>query len=294
MQFSDFLADRYESLVDTIRSMTQILNVVTRDWIYQASDRRLTFLDGRLADEDQNKIVFFEGRLALAFTGLAKIRSQTSDRWLASTLQRSSSDSLSDALETVRSEATKTFCAFGTTLRQQRLAFVGVGWTRLSNHEQLLPLQCWVSNCHNEQGQPVTTTNGTFQAGHRVWTGTDVLELSEYGCDLKPHTRSRVIRTLRAIMKRREQKPEAVKRVLVDAIRTTAKRCPLVGSSVLTMSLPRKAVRDNASLLWAGPTSDGLSFDCAPESQSALVPYSPIVVSAGNAILEDFTMQKIQ
>jgi hypothetical protein len=51
--------------------MTLILTCLTHEHIVQVADRRLTMPDGTLYDDDTNKAVFYCGRVAVAYTGLA-------------------------------------------------------------------------------------------------------------------------------------------------------------------------------------------------------------------------------
>ena len=57
--------------------MTFVLSCVTPEYVYQVSDRRLTWLNGaqrgHVVDDERNKSVLVDGRIAFAYTGLAEI-----------------------------------------------------------------------------------------------------------------------------------------------------------------------------------------------------------------------------
>ena len=64
--------------------MTLILGLMNRRYAVLVSDRRLT-IDGRMAEDESNKAATFDcadGRLAIAFTGLAKAGAFVTNRWL--------------------------------------------------------------------------------------------------------------------------------------------------------------------------------------------------------------------
>jgi hypothetical protein len=84
--------------------MTLILSCLTPKYIVQVSDRRLTWPDGRVADDAANKAIVFHGRACFAYTGIAQIGSQRTDEWIADQLLRCSGiqnaiDSLKRALD---------------------------------------------------------------------------------------------------------------------------------------------------------------------------------------------------
>lgn len=64
--------------------MTLIISCVTKDRVYQVSDRQLTSLDsGETVDDNANKAVLV-GNMAFGYTGLAKIGTTRTDIWFAS------------------------------------------------------------------------------------------------------------------------------------------------------------------------------------------------------------------
>lgn len=66
--------------------MTLILSCLTPKYIVQVSDRRLTWPDGRVADDSAIKAIVFHGRACIAYTGIAQIGSQRTDEWIANHL----------------------------------------------------------------------------------------------------------------------------------------------------------------------------------------------------------------
>ena len=67
--------------------MTLVLSCATSDFVFQVSDRRLTYVSGpkkgQTADDEANKAVIVGHRMAFGYTGIATIGAQSSDVWLA-------------------------------------------------------------------------------------------------------------------------------------------------------------------------------------------------------------------
>src|SRR5438034_5833169 len=69
--------------------MTLIISAITYKHVIQASDRRLTYPDGRLADDGANKAVCVycaDARFSIAYTGIAHVGRMRTDEWLVGVL----------------------------------------------------------------------------------------------------------------------------------------------------------------------------------------------------------------
>ncbi|NED69229.1 hypothetical protein G3I15_50750, partial [Streptomyces sp. SID10244] len=53
--------------------MTLLQVMYSRERIIHVSDRRLTFPDGTVADDDYTKLVCWNGTFAVGFTGIARV-----------------------------------------------------------------------------------------------------------------------------------------------------------------------------------------------------------------------------
>ncbi len=105
--------------------MTQILSLISHQFVVQASDRRVTFVPcGRIAEDDHNKAIFQCGHMAWAFTGVARIGATRTAEWLSDTVTHSAS--LQHSIERLRAGASSKLRAYPPAIR--RLAFVGVGF----------------------------------------------------------------------------------------------------------------------------------------------------------------------
>src|SRR5262249_48610065 len=104
-------------------SVTLILTCATRRSIVQVSDRRLT-VDGRLYDDNPTKAVFYCGRVAIAYTGDARIAGQDTAGGLSGKLTGHAN------LEEALGDVARSFEELLARRRGRRpsLAVVASGW----------------------------------------------------------------------------------------------------------------------------------------------------------------------
>src|SRR5258708_38420117 len=113
--------------------MTMILTCLTKDFIVQASDRRLVYLRGRkiiYKEDDRNTALIYENHTVFAYTGLATLSNQKfAIDWAAELLAQPAT--LQDAMVYLRDCATRlmeTHPFSGYPERQRRLGFVVAGF----------------------------------------------------------------------------------------------------------------------------------------------------------------------
>ena len=122
--------------------MTLILGCLTANRIVVAADRRLTLPDGSLCDDDTNKAVFYCGRCAIAYTGLANIEGQDTSKWIAHQLLNE--DGVESALEKIGAVLEGIFGA--SPAYHQRLAILAFGWATHHGQPPIRPYCCVLSN----------------------------------------------------------------------------------------------------------------------------------------------------
>lgn len=104
--------------------MTQIVALATSGLVVVATDRRLTYPDGTVADDQATKLVLFGGRLLIAYTGLARIGHVSTGEWLSRSLANHAL--ASEALPALTQALNKRWLSLrGVT--DERLEIVGVG-----------------------------------------------------------------------------------------------------------------------------------------------------------------------
>jgi|GEM_PF-7090825 len=122
--------------------MTLILTCGTREVVVQVSDRRLTLPDGGLFDDNTTKAVCYCGRVAIGYTGVAKIQGLDTAEWIAKTV--APHDQLEPALAAVAA-------SLAPIIGTQRIAIVASGWATLEEKNPRA-FACTISNFQDEQG----------------------------------------------------------------------------------------------------------------------------------------------
>ena len=129
--------------------MTLILTCLAHDHIVQVADRRLTRLDGTLYNDDTNKAVFYCGRVAVAYTGLAQMEGKPTDEWIGFCMKDEMSIEL--AMNKVASSAERHLRQL--KLSDKRFAAVAAGWATFNGAPPLRPYICVASNFLSEDSK---------------------------------------------------------------------------------------------------------------------------------------------
>jgi len=123
--------------------MTMILTCLTKDFTVQASDRRLSIVDGnkvRLEDDHSNKALVYKKQFVFAYTGQAKIPVRKNGQYTYmstidwATEQLSKGKNLEDAVYNLKYRATELMDS--NQIRKlpgykRRIAFVGAGFDEI-------------------------------------------------------------------------------------------------------------------------------------------------------------------
>lgn len=122
--------------------MTLILTCLTDEHIVQVADRRLTMPDGTLYDDDTNKAVFYCGRVAVAYTGLAFMEGKPTAEWIGSCMK--DEKTVQSAMNRVAKCAERYLerC----NIPDKRLAIVATGWATFRGAQPIRPYICIASN----------------------------------------------------------------------------------------------------------------------------------------------------
>src|SRR5260370_32467699 len=132
-----------------ILHMTMILTCLTKDYVVQASDRRISDLDGKIPPKDQsNKALVYGNHFVFAYTGKAQLVSTSTIEWAAQRLCER--ENLDDAIHHLRDRATSLMQNFysGRRLSELMVAFVGAGFAEVQEYGRwhLKPLRIMISN----------------------------------------------------------------------------------------------------------------------------------------------------
>lgn len=222
--------------------MTLILTCLTSEYIIQASDRRLTLPDGRLHDDDANKAVFYCGRVAVAYTGLARIEGRETAEWIGNCMK--DADHPEVAMKEVARRAESVLGRGGEPARH--FAVVAAGWGTLRGEPPPRPYVCTVSNFMTDAGEWGERASGRVRL-RTVFLGepnSHLLHVADQ--NLRREEFAQVDRLIRKAVERRSATPGPLARVLGRAIRLVASendgRAARVGKGMIIQALSRDAL----------------------------------------------------
>jgi hypothetical protein len=214
--------------------MTQILGVLTHDYIVVASDRKLTDSQDPLktVDEDTCKLVNYRNMFGVAYTGYAELEGQPTHEWIACKLAEAPHDSVKAAILGLAESASKAMA--GRVPIEQTFLFAG--WAATSDSAPLSPYAFQVSNVlQREQNKKPDANFNVFVmtlSPKQPWYG---LRAGRWLSD----PRARRLRTRLKRIVENSVSPRAVMHTLVDEIRHTAGITNTVGNKVLGFCIPK-------------------------------------------------------
>jgi hypothetical protein len=272
--------------------MTLVLSVVTREFVMQASDRRLFDLLRRVPlAEGANKAVLWPSRrLVFGYTGLASVGTGMAGEthlWLAETLFEAREEP--DLFEALAQRATRTFGALRVPRTYKRHSFVAVGWD--SDDAADLPSYWSVSNCEDEAGRVLSSASDVFSVRRHELMYFERSNVVAAGVQLRPGELREIQRDVGSAL-RSLGGASAVGLILVRALRRVSARIPeSVGRAALVNTLPAAALPspfesgdlgalfELAGVAFSAPTSAGPTFFSFPETEGAPVHYMPVVIA---------------
>jgi hypothetical protein len=238
--------------------MTLILTCLAKDYVVQASDRRLSYWDGKkvvIDDDDSNKVLIYENRFVFAYTGLAKLpvrnngldTNQSAIDWAAE--QLSKGKNLEDAVHYLKNRVTDLMNT--NRIRKFRahdrwLAFVGAGFDEIETGEKRKrrALRIVISNFIEEDGTLLNQPRDVFSVQIDPLPENRRAELLVAGQRLSLDAKQAQERKalLTDILKRcfkRKKGAETVGIILTQEILAVAKENEYVGSNIMCTFMPR-------------------------------------------------------
>jgi|GEM_PF-2053415 len=266
--------------------MTLILTCLTYEHIVQVADRRLTLPDGTLYDDDTNKAVFYCGRIAVAYTGLAQMEGKPTAEWIGWCMKEATQ--AEPAMEHVAERAEGHFRRINVC--DKRLAVVATGWATLRGARPLRPFICVASNFMTEswKWEPsasdrmvVRTIFLDEDSSHLIFATGQNLTLEE-----AVHLNRLVRRTVE-----HGALAMPLARLVGDAVQSVADgnddRAKRVGKGMIIHLLSRKAVVEGRSLIVTPLHRDVHSFVyVSPGGRTD--PFQGAVIACNGALLTGF------
>ncbi len=235
--------------------MTMILTCLTKDFIVQASDRRLTYRRGRKIihkEDDRNKALIYENHTVFAYTGLATLSNQKfAIDWAAELLAQP--PTLQDAMIylcecATRLMGTQPFSGYSDD--QRRLGFVGAGFINWVEDAKTVrrPAYFIISNFMNQEGEPQPPPYSKFRAYFNLPLPYDepTFKLFRAGQLLPEDREKQLNRTLRRYFQKRQDRvrPETLGWLLTRAIQEAAAINEKVGKNIICTFVPREYRED--------------------------------------------------
>lgn len=231
--------------------MTIVLACVTSDAVYQISDRRLVDVATRaqVIDDEKNKAVLVNSRVAFGYTGLARIDGESTDTWLAKVIACGSTSDMAEVAERIRARATHAFTSMTIPKAYKRHAFQAVGWFQLRGEKESTPGIVVVHNALDEKtgswlSEPleefcISTQFPTHFPGGCILNSVGVVPSAQ--------EKSAVLRLARKALKRRDIAPNAILRALVESMTWLSGRHQEIGRGLMIVRLYRKASDEAAA-----------------------------------------------
>ena len=187
--------------------MTLLLSCLTPKYIVQVSDRRLTWPDGRLADDQANKVVIFNNQAVFSYTGISRIGAFRTDEWIAEQIIGRSG--LQDAITHLTNALDTTVAKLPYPNRQ--LAVVIDCWAATQEVPQIQPWSCAITNFFHPTARKVVAhalpTFSTFSQKLPDGKGYAFVPL---GQDVAPVTMKRLIRSVVRAMRHAAPTPTTI------------------------------------------------------------------------------------
>lgn len=263
--------------------MTLIACAMSDDHVAMVGDRRLIFADGRVAEDNRNKLVICEGNVVFGYTGLAHLGGMYTDEWLTETLSKLTHERLDDKLETLAKmlRATVASCT-DVPSNTRRIAILGIGFAREPAHESLRPFFCLLSNFHGENWRPQSSPFDQIRLLCRPLAENDSLEFESVGQKMPPDDEQTLLRQMSRLSDTERLNGRTMIPILAHAIREVARNNNAVGRHLLAVAIPRNSVRPGQFLLTSGTgNEDNPTSLYLPDGNSIGEHYAPAITVGG-------------
>lgn len=275
--------------------MTLVLACLTPYAVYQVSDRRLVDAQSRdiVIDDERNKAVVVESRVSFGYTGLAEIKGERTDVWLAKTIGDGSSADMAKVANRIRDRATEAFKSWRISKELKRHAFQGVGWLRLRGESDSTPGIITIHNAlEPSTGNWLTQSLDEFQVTCQfpsAMPGGCIV--NSVGVVPSLEEKSAVVRLVRKAVKRERTAPTAVLRALVESMTWLSGRHRAIGRGMIVVRLTKSgsdtAAQSGQHTMVAGAADAQVPTFFYVSATGSHTYFGPHFV-AGGTVLTDF------
>lgn len=278
--------------------MTQIISVITKDYVLLASDRRLTIAEGsrqgEIVDDDTCKLVSLCNVCGIGYTGLARISSQPTHEWIARTLASENCRDPGLASEVIIKNANVAFKRVKKSIRHQ--VFLIAGWAFFNNMPGVRSHFCVISNALDDRGNFLSEARDSFD--RRVIALPDEKEFLWYsiGQPLRKERALNLERNIRRLLNKEIGPKEALRLIVEEIINTSEiEKNVTVGNKILGFCIPKSSVESraksgNSMLLAKQPDQNAAVFTYFENGYSELAQYGPTLI-CGETAMTDITTE---
>jgi hypothetical protein len=263
--------------------MTMIIVCLTKDFVVQTSDRRISRVVDRKVqwyDDVSNKALVYKKQFVFAYTGHTTIPVRKNEQmptidWAAEQLKNGKN--LIEAVDNLRFRATELM----NTNRikklheyKRRIAFVGVGFKEVEKGGKRIriPLRIMVENFINDDGSMMDQPRNEFKDHWDELKKGDVA-LYVAGTPLAEKKRIEITRFLKRFVQHGAS-PENIGEVLTHTIQETAEAMPdderTVGKNIMCICVPQ-AYSDKEEEGMLVPITGGIPVGISRNSDGSLI-----------------------
>jgi hypothetical protein len=275
--------------------MTQILSCLTRDYVLQVSDRRLTRRRSdntlELYEDDQTKAIVVNRNLIFAYAGWGKIEGKNTNEWFATVIKPfADSDQLREGTGEVARRATAYFVKQCYPPDKKLHTFIGVGWQQRRDDGRVIQVEVRITNAFNDQFQPLRRARPEFvvqkYVPRHLSGGIKMFETGGYVDEARLLTLERYLRRRYYLRTSLHSARLLVKelRGLSEKFRAKDSVSP-VGKNLLVTCLPKVAALSWSIPMLGPPDGKTLSTFYVPAESYWQIAKSATVVQKGFACL---------
>ena len=228
--------------------MTQIIGVMSKEYVLLAADRQLTFAEGprrgQVAEDNECKLVSLCHAWGIGYSGLARLDGKPTHRWIATTLAAARVYNPDQASETLLVQAPKAIARYEPHLRS--LTFVIGGWACIDESAFLCPHFCVVSNALDGSGRSLEQPAAEFRRNILVLRPEANIAVLVIGEPLVSDRKANLKRNLIQLVTRDVSPAEAVRLLVKEIEHTHHHGRGTVGGKILTFCVPRLSAERHA------------------------------------------------
>ena len=269
--------------------MTQIIALLTKEYVLLASDRKLTDANtGRQLEDNKCKLVSLCNSSGIAYSGRATIGGKQTHVWIGKVLADEGCRAAKHAAEILVREANKAFAHIHRKHRGQY--FLMTGWSFSRNQPLLLPYHAIVSNMLDDDGSWLSKPRDEFNYKHEFLPEDVEFRVTAIGEPMRDYRISPLNRNIRLALKRGVG-PQELLRIIVEEVIFTSKVKNTVGDKVLGMCIPKVAVErtyqtGRSHMLAMKPGDDSPAFMFFDSGYDEALQFGPTFVSGRSPVVE--------